>query len=143
MDDTISLDFDVIREKIRKLRERAKIDPSFAAFLLRESDEIKQEVLPGHTNKNFNLQTGVPESTSDKVVAGASGSLTNKQLEREVFVESLRYEQERYKILVENGQLEKDKLHRESNFLDIQLQLAHAELALKKQECQEKGIIFQ
>ena len=65
--------------------------------------------------------------------------MSNKQLEREVFIEALRCEQERLKSLVENGQLEKDKLRRETELMDVQLQLAQAELALKKQECQEKA----
>ena len=59
------------------------------------------------------------------------------------FYPLLRCEQEKYRIMVENGQLERDKLQREANWMDIQLQLAQTELALKKQECQEKGIIIQ
>ena len=54
-----------------------------------------------------------------------------------------RYEQEKFRIMIENGQLEKDKLQRESNWMEVQVQLAQTELALKKQECQEKGIIIQ
>ena len=54
-----------------------------------------------------------------------------------------RYEQENFRITVENGQIERDKLQRESKWMDIQLQLAQTELALKKQECHEKGIIIQ
>ena len=49
-----------------------------------------------------------------------------------------RYEQEKFRIMIENGQLEKDKLQRESNWMEVQVQLAQTELALKKQECQEK-----
>ena len=131
----------MIKEKIRKLKERARVDSNFAAFLRRESDEVKQEGGVGQfTTKNIVTSSEGPDKI---VVTSTSNSLSNKQLEREVYIEALRYEQEKFRIMVENGQLEKDKLQREANWMEIQLQLAQTELALKKQECQEKGIIIQ
>ena len=131
----------MIKEKIRKLKERARVDSNFAAFLRRESDEVKQEGGVGQfTTKNIVTSSEGPDKV---VVTSTSNSLSNKQLEREVYIEALRYEQEKFRIMVENGQLEKDKLQREANWMEIQLQLAQTELALKKQECQEKGIIIQ
>ena len=135
-----SLDLDVIKEKIRKLKERARVDSNFAAFLRRESDEVKTEGVGQFTTKNIVTSSEGPDKV---VVTSTSNSLSNKQLEREVYIEALRCEQEKFRIMVENGQLEKDKLKREANWMEIQLQLAQTELALKKQECQEKGIIIQ
>ena len=81
-----SLDLDVIKEKIRKLKERARIDSNFATFLSRESDEIKHEHL---VTKNIVTSSEGP----DKVIVtstSTSNSLSNKQLEREVYIEALR-----------------------------------------------------
>jgi hypothetical protein len=61
-------------------------------------------------------------------------------LEREVFMETLRCEQERYRQIVENGKLEKEKLLKETEMVQVQLELAKAELALKHHFCQAKGI---
>lgn len=137
-DPSINLDFDIIREKIRKVKERAAIDTSFALFLNRESDESKlsNERPATSTDHDQRLMPG-PSSIVN------SSSLSNKQLEREVYMEALRCEQERFKYLVENGKLENEKLRREADFMDVQLQLAQADSALKRQECQEKGLILQ
>jgi hypothetical protein len=55
-------------------------------------------------------------------------------------MEALRCEQERYKVIVENGKLEKEKILRETEMAQVQLDLARAELALKQHLCQTKGI---
>ena len=41
--DAIPKNFEVILEKVRKLKERAQTDPKFAAFLTRESDQIGKD----------------------------------------------------------------------------------------------------
>ncbi len=135
----IELDFDIIREKVRKLKERAASDASFAAMLARESDERPVAIglgTPTGSGKGLGLAAS---SEMDLVSGGAS----LKQLEREVFMEALRCEQERSRIVIENGRLESDKLKRETEMLHIQLQLAQADLALKRQECEEKGLVLQ
>ena len=140
LDGSINMDFDVIKEKIRKVKERVQVDPSFAAFLKRESDgdplsksDVVLNKVALSTNEGIAEKSGMSQSSS---------AMSNKQLEREVFMEALRCEQERFRVLIENGQLEKDKLQRETNWMELQLQIAQADLALKKQECQDKGIIL-
>ena len=49
---SFSLDLDIIKEKIRKLKERARIDSIFASFLNRESDDIKHDHV---TMKNIGM----------------------------------------------------------------------------------------
>ena len=142
VDESVTSDIDMINEKLRKLKERAALDVNFAAFLSRESDDIKNDgTITVSTSKIVHLDA-VKDSPMINTSTVSSG-VSNKQLEREVYLEALRCEQERYRTLVENGRLESDKLRREADFMDVQLQLAQAELALKKQECAEKGIILQ
>lgn len=132
------LDFDVIREKVRKLKERSNLDPAVAALLARESDDNK-----GAAELIYAKQTsGGTLQDTDRSMA-ESTSMSSKQLEREVYVEALRCEQERHRCIVENGRLESEKLKRESDWMDVQLQMAHADLAMKRQECQDKGILLQ
>jgi len=139
-DESVTIDIDMINEKLRKLKERAALDVNFAHFLSRESDEIKTETMNVSTSKVVHLDA---VKDSPMVSTASVSNVSNKQLEREVYLEALRCEQERFRTLVENGRLESDKLRREADFMDVQLQLAQAELALKKQECAEKGIILQ
>merc|ERR1712004_193621 len=139
-DESVTIDIDMINEKLRKLKERAALDVYFAHFLSRESDEIKTETMNVSTSKVVHLDA---VKDSPMVSTASVSNVSNKQLEREVYLEALRCEQERFRTLVENGRLESDKLRREADFMDVQLQLAQAELALKKQECAEKGIILQ
>ena len=139
-DESVTIDIDMINEKLRKLKERAALDVNFAHFLSRESDEIKTETMNVSTSKVVHLDA---VKDSPMVSTASVSNVSNKQLEREVYLEALRCEQERFRTLVENGRLESDKLRRETDFMDVQLQLAQAELALKKQECAEKGIILQ
>ena len=139
-DDKIVTDYDVIREKIRKFKERSRMDSNFAAFLSRESDEPKTiEGMEGwKATKIFEVNDPTISNTST-----VSSAMSNKQLEREVFLEALKCEQERYKTLVENSRLEQEKLKRENDYMDLQVQLAQADLAIKKQALHEKGLSFQ
>ena len=138
-DDKMITDYDVIREKIRKFKERSRIDTNFAAFLARESDEAKSEegMESWKTTKFFEV------NNSFKNTSTVSSAMSNKQLEREVFLEALKCEQERYKTLVENSRLEQEKLRRENDYMELQVQLAQADLAIKKQALHEKGLSFQ
>lgn len=135
------LDYDVIREKIRKLKERAATDPPFAAMLARESADAANEaefaIKPATSTSER-----VVDTTATATATAAHGTGSVKQLEREIHLEALRCEQERYRVIVENGRLESDKLRRETQLMDLQVQMAQFELALKKQECQERGIII-
>ena len=139
-DDKMITDYDVIREKIRKFKERSRIDTNFAAFLARESDEAKSEegMESWKTTKFFEVNNSSFKNTST-----VSSAMSNKQLEREVFLEALKCEQERYKTLVENSRLEQEKLRRENDYMELQVQLAQADLAIKKQALHEKGLSFQ
>ena len=139
-DDKMITDYDVIREKIRKFKERSRIDSNFAAFLARESDEAKSEegTESWKTTKFFEVNNSSFKNTST-----VSSAMSNKQLEREVFLEALKCEQERYKTLVENSRLEQEKLRRENDYMELQVQLAQADLAIKKHALHEKGLSFQ
>ena len=55
-------------------------------------------------------------------------------------MEALRCEQERFRKIVETGRLEKEKLLKETEMVQVQLELAKTELALKQHLCQVKGI---
>ena len=61
-------------------------------------------------------------------------------IEREVYLETLRCEQERYQQIVETGKLEREKLIKETDLVQVQLELAKAELALKQHICRVKGV---
>ena len=63
-------------------------------------------------------------------------------IEKEIYLEKLRCEQQRYKQIVENGKLEKEKLIKETDLVQVQLELAKAELALKQHMCQVKGVLL-
>ena len=139
-DDRIDTDADVIREKIRKFRERARTDQNFATFLLRESDGLKIEGLQNVGSKLTETQIGDHALMTD---SASTSNMSNKQLEREVYLEALKCEQERFRYLVENSRLEQDKLKRENELIDLQVQMAQHDLALKKQHLQEKGILLQ
>ena len=47
-------------------------------------------------------------------------------------MEALRCEQERFRKIVETGRLEKEKLLKETEMVQVQLELAKTELALKQ-----------
>lgn len=126
-------DFDVIQEKIRKFKERSRLDANFAAFLSRESDDLKSVEANPSTSKFFESHISDPLQTT----SGPPG-MSNKQLEREVYLEALKCEQERYKALIENSRLEQEKLRRENDLMDLQIQCVQADLELKKQMLQEK-----
>ena len=73
--------------------------------------------------------------------AATSTSTSNPRLlERDILIESLRCEQERFRQIVENGRLEKEKLLKETEIVQVQLDLAKTEHALKQHLCQSKGI---
>ena len=78
---------------------------------------------------------------STSASASASASTSNPRvLERDVLMEALRCEQERFRKIVETGRLEKEKLLKETEMVQVQLELAKTELALKQHLCQVKGI---
>ena len=70
----------------------------------------------------------------------SAASLSIKKLEHEIALESLSYEQERWKIRVQNNQLLQQKIQRQSELADIKLEKAKTELALKKHECLSMGL---
>ena len=61
-------------------------------------------------------------------------------LDHEIALESLSYEQERWRVRVENNQLLQQKLRTQSNLAEIELERARTELALKKNECMTLGL---
>lgn len=64
---------------------------------------------------------------------GASASaLSTKRLEHELILESLTFEEERWKIKAENQQLVKEKLTRKLELTDVKLQKARIELEILK-----------
>ena len=70
----------------------------------------------------------------------SAASLSIKKLEHEIALESLSYEQERWKIRLENNQLFQQKVQRQSELADLKLERAKTELALKKHECLSLGL---
>lgn len=70
----------------------------------------------------------------------SAASLSIKKLEHEIALESLTYEQERWKIRAENNQLLQQKIQKQSELADVKLERAKTELALKRHECLSLGL---
>lgn len=67
-------------------------------------------------------------------------SLSVKRLEHEIVLASLTYEQEKWKVKLENQELVRHKLLRQAELASLQLEKARTELEMKKQECASLGI---
>lgn len=134
------LDWDVIKEKLAKLKERAVTDEPFAAALARESGEDAGKIKFGASLKTRPgaMVPGSLELSS----SGVDPDSNPKVIEKEIYLEMLNSEQERFRQIVENGRLEKEKLLKETDLVQTQLELAKAELALKLHMCQSKGVVL-
>jgi len=62
----------------------------------------------------------------------SSHSKSLKSLERQIFMETLRYEQERLQLLRDNADLERQKLLKDLELADIQLETARTDLSRKQ-----------
>jgi len=71
----------------------------------------------------------IGEGEQDGDLSSHSKSL--KSLERQIFMETLRYEQERLQLLRDNADLESQKLRKDIELADIQLETARLDLARK------------
>ena len=67
-------------------------------------------------------------------------TLTVKKLEHEIALESLNYEQEKWKVKLQNNKLIQQKLQRECDMADLKLERAKLELEIKRHECSGLGI---
>merc|ERR1712150_357292 len=75
--------------------------------------------------RRTDLNIGEPEEDL------SSHSKSLKSLERQIFMETLRYEQERLQLLRDNADLESQKLRKDIELADIQLETARLELTRK------------
>lgn len=139
------IDEEAVRAKCSRLVERADADPDFANLLAKGSSfevrmpkyEDERNIARPATARLNKLQR------RDFLVrrTGASASaLSLKRLEHEITLESLTYEQERWKIKSENNRLVQEKLRKKLQLSDVRLEKARLELALKRSECITMGI---
>ena len=130
------LDFDLIKVKLFKLRDKILTDKVFAARLRQEGDnpDVADEDGPDSVLVNMEANKEEPE-TKLKLVSG--------RLEKQLAVKMLRNETERTRVIVENGDLERKKIQMEIDLMEIRLQHAKADLALKKFELEKRGISFE
>jgi len=82
------------------------------------------------TGRDFKVRrTGVTATT-----------LTIKKLEHEIALESLNYEQERWRVKVANNKLIGEKLQRQHQLAEMKLEQAKIQLAMKQQQCASLNI---
>ena len=161
--------YEEVMEKCQALIQQAQDDPTLAAFLAKGGNEPQASVaeetkklditISGGTRDNVG-ETGAQDIGQEDIrlpgnerlkrlrdrdflvrrTGISAASLSIKKLEHEIALESLSYEQERWRIRVENNQLLQQKIQRQSELADIKLERAKTELALKKHECMNLGL---
>ena len=70
----------------------------------------------------------------------ASYSSSDKKLEREIMLRKLKYEIDRRALLLENSELESNKLKLETELIRLQMQQTKADIRLKQHALSERGI---
>jgi len=58
-------------------------------------------------------------------------------------LEALRLERDAQRALLENAQIEGDKLKKEASILDVQLEIMKIDLAIRKEEALKVGVVFE
>ena len=156
-----------VMEKCRNLIQQAQDDSTLAAFLAKGgnepqaaiTEEAKKDDAAGGNHDNTTEAGAQEVGETDIRLPGnerlkrlrdrdflvrrtgvSAASLSIKKLEHEIALESLSYEQERWRVRVENNQLLQQKLRTQSNLAEIELERARTELALKKNECMTLGL---
>ena len=158
-----------ILQKCQALMQQAQNDPALAAYLLKGGNEPQSSVSEDVKKTDINTSGGARENGEEAGVQEigqedirmpgnerlkrlrdrdflvrrtgiSAASLSIKKLEHEIALESLSYEQERWKIRLENNQLFQQKVQRQSELADLKLERAKTELALKKHECLSLGL---
>jgi len=94
-------------------------------------------VLP-FTEKVKKLRTGRDFKVRRTGVSAMS--LPIKKLEHEIALETLNYEQERWRVKVTNNRLKGEKLQREHELAEMKLEQAKIELAMKQHQCASLNI---
>ena len=150
------LDFDIIKSKLYKLQELVASDKVFAQRLSREGETsgcLKSDAYDIH---NDNLATcDNPEDSHRcndlELVQGkhlipdhshteSSYNSGDKKLEREVMMKRLKYEIDRRKLLLENSELESNKLKLETELVKLQIEQTKVDIAIKHHELRQRGI---
>ena len=155
------LDFDVIKSKLYKLQEMVASDKVFAQRLSREGDpggglksdsydlqidslancdtledENRSKGIESSQRNDFGKDNATLEFLSHSVGIGGR----DKKLEREVMLRKLKYEIDRRKLLLENSELESNKLKLETDLVKLQIEQTKADIALKHHELRQRGI---
>ena len=128
------IDFDLIRAKLFKLRDKLLVDKVFAARLAQEGD-LTESVIneDGVDSQLVNIEASKEEPE-------ASLKSEGRRLEKQLALKMLRNESEKMKVILENGDLERKKIKMEIELVEVKLQNAKADLALKKFEMEKRGI---
>ena len=158
-----------VAQKCRTLIQQAQNDSTLASFLAKGGNE-PQAAVSEDSKKVLNANLGVTGENAEeggmqeigqddirlpgnerlkrlrdrdflvRRTGISAAALSIKKLEHEIALESLTYEQERWKIKVENNQLLQQKIQRQSDLADVKLERARTELAIKKHECLSLGL---
>ena len=152
--------------KCQELMNQAKFDSTLASFLAKGGNEPQaivddnKKVDSAAAARGDNTEEVLPEISADEIrlpgneklkrlrdrdflvrrTGISAASLSIKKLEHEIALESLTYEQERWKIRAENNQLLQQKIQKQSELADVKLERAKTELALKRHECLSLGL---
>ena len=155
------LDFDIIKSKLYKLQEMVASDKVFAQRLSREGDPgggLKSDSYDLQIDSVANCDTLEDENRSQRIeslqrnCSGTDNAFLefpsrpvgfggrDKKLEREVMLRKLKFEIDRRKLLLENSELESNKLKLETDLVKLQIEQTKADIALKHHELRQRGI---
>lgn len=151
-----------IMDRVDKLIKKASVTPKLAKYLATGGNEATSGS-KSQSNTSKSGKKGAEEDASMFDVRGRPASLerlkkirdrdfkvrrtgvsalslTLKKLEHEIALETLNYEQEKWRTKCANNKLIQQKLERESEIADMKLERAKTELAIKRHECATLGI---
>ena len=149
------LDFDVIKSKLYDLQDMVASDKVFAQRLAREGDNSNDSLRTdtydlnidndadcdsAEDDKNGNIEMAKKNIFSRGTMVEASCSSSDKKLEREIMLRKLKYEIDRRALLLENSELEGNKLKLETELIRLQMQQTKADIRLKQHALSERGI---
>ena len=150
------LDFDVIKSKLYDLQDMVASDKVFAQRLAREGDNSNDSLRSDTYDLNIDNDADCDSAEDDKpgniemakknifsrgaMVEASGSSSSDKKLEREIMLRKLKYEIDRRALLLENSELESNKLKLETELIRLQMQQTTADIRLKQHALSERGI---
>lgn len=147
---------DLVLQKCSQLCEQARTDTEFAALLARGPIEAidtqgsrarsmseTESPIEDLIAKKYN-HGGIGRMLKRDFIVRKTGAnataLSLKRLHHEIALEGLTFEQEKWRIKLENEKLINIKLQKEAEIMELKLEKAHMDLAIKKNQCLNLGI---